>query len=176
MKIFEIETQKIILGEAIAALENHIPDNSIDLIFADPPYNIGKKFNGKREKWQSEEDYLNWCYRWLDLCLNKLKPTGSIYIMTATQFIPYFDIYLRAKITILSRIIWHYDSSGVQAKKYFGSLYEPILFGVKDKKNYTFNAEEIMVEAKSGAVRKLINYRKATPTPYIKKPGFWCGS
>ncbi|MDY6805684.1 MAG: adenine-specific DNA-methyltransferase [Cyanobacteriota bacterium] len=173
MKIFERETQKIILGEAIAALENYIPDNSIDLIVADPPYNIGKKFNGKREKWKSQEDYLNWCYRWLDLCVNKLTKTGSIYIMGATQFMPYMDIYLRDKIAILSRIIWHYDSSGVQAKKYFGSLYEPILFGVKDKKEYTFNAEEIMVEAKTGAVRKLIDRRKAKPTPYNsqKVPG-----
>ena len=100
MKIFEIETQKIILGEAIAALENYIPDNSIDLIVADPPYNIGKKFNGKREKWQSEEDYLNWCYRWLSLCVNKLTKTGSIYIMAATQFMPYIDLYLLSLIHI----------------------------------------------------------------------------
>ena len=48
MKIFEIETQKIILGEAIATLTNYIPDDSIDLIFVDPPYNIGKKFNRKK--------------------------------------------------------------------------------------------------------------------------------
>ena len=34
-------------------------------------------------------------------------------------------------------------SSGVQAKRYFGSMYEPILFCVKDKNNYTFNADEI---------------------------------
>jgi adenine-specific DNA-methyltransferase len=94
-------------------------------------------------------------------------------LMGATQFLPYFDIYLRDKITIISRIIWHYDSSGVQAKKYFGSLYEPILFAVKDKNNYTFNADAIMVEAKTGAVRKLIDYRKSEPTPYNvqKVPG-----
>jgi site-specific DNA-methyltransferase (adenine-specific) len=48
--------------------------------------------------------------------------------MTATQFMPYFDIHLRKKLTILSRLVWSYDSSGVQAKKYYGSMYEPILF------------------------------------------------
>ena len=67
--------------------------------------------------------------------------------MTSTQFMPYFDLFLRKRITILSRIIWSYDSSGVQAKNYFGSMYEPILFCVKDKNNYTFNADDIMVEA-----------------------------
>jgi site-specific DNA-methyltransferase (adenine-specific) len=93
--------------------------------------------------------------------------------MTATQYMPFFDIYLREKLTILSRIIWYYDSSGVQAKKYFGSMYEPILFCVKNKNNYTFNAEDILVEAKTGAKRKLIDYRKAVPTVYNseKVPG-----
>ena len=58
---------------------------------------------------------------------------------------------------ILARIVWHYDSSGVQAKNYYGSLYEPILFAVKDKDNYVFNAQDILVEAKTGAKRKLID-------------------
>jgi site-specific DNA-methyltransferase (adenine-specific) len=79
---------------------------------------------------------------------------------------PFFDIYLRKKINILSRLVWYYDSSGVQAKKYYGSMYEPILFCVKDTNNYTFNAKEILIEAKTGAKRKLIDYRKAIPTVY----------
>ena len=96
-----------------------------------------------------------------------------MYIMTSTQFMPYFDIYVRSKMSILSRIVWHYDSSGVQAKKYFGSMYEPILFCVKDKKNYCFNANDILVEAKTGSRRKLIDYRRSVPALYNteKVPG-----
>jgi adenine-specific DNA-methyltransferase len=163
---------RIIFGDAIDALKS-IPDESIDLIFADPPYNIGKNFNGKIEKWKTEESYLEWCYEWIDLCIQKLKPNGSFYVMTATQFMPFFDLYLRNKLTILSRIVWSYDSSGVQAKNFFGSMYEPILFCVKDKNNYTFNTKDILVEAKTGAKRKLIDYRKAVPTAYNteKVPG-----
>ena len=83
------------------------------------------------------------------------------------------DLWLRERVSILSRIVWQYDSSGVQAKKYFGSLYEPILFCVKDPKNYTFNASDVEVEAKTGAKRNLIDYRKEIPTPYktTKVPG-----
>lgn len=163
---------RIIFGDAIDALKS-IPDESIDLIFADPPYNIGKNFNGKIEKWKTEESYLEWCYEWIDLCIQKLKPNGSFYVMTATQFMPFFDLYIRNKLTILSRIVWSYDSSGVQAKNFFGSMYEPILFCVKDKNNYTFNTKDILVEAKTGAKRKLIDYRKAVPTAYNteKVPG-----
>ncbi|MFN4144559.1 MAG: adenine-specific DNA-methyltransferase [Runella sp.] len=172
METYGTPKHKIIHGDALQALRQ-ITDNSVDLIFADPPYNIGKNFNGHKDKWKSEEEYLDWCYQWLDLCIEKLKPNGSFYVMTATQFMPFFDVYLRKKLHILSRIIWFYDSSGVQAKKYFGSMYEPILYCVKDKNNYTFNADDILVEAKTGAKRKLVDYRKSPPMLYSseKVPG-----
>lgn len=170
--IYGNERHKIIQGDSLEELKK-IEDESIDLIFADPPYNIGKNFNGHKDKWETDDLYLNWCYEWLDLCVKKLKPNGSFYVMTSTQFMPYFDIFLREKLAILSRIAWYYDSSGVQAKKYYGSMYEPILFCVKDPKNYTFNADDILVEAKTGAKRKLIDYRKNPPQVYNseKVPG-----
>lgn len=169
MQVFEKDGHGIVWGDATAALTTYVPDGTVDLIFADPPYNIGKSFNGRKDRWPSDEAYLTWCYQWLDLCIRKLKPNGSLYVMTATQNMPFFDIYLRDRLTVLSRIVWAYDSSGVQARKYYGSLYEPILFCVKDKNSYTFNADEIMVEARTGATRKLIDYRKATPTVYNSK-------
>lgn len=166
------EHQRIFHGDALEVL-SQIPDESVDLIFVDPPYNIGKDFAGRKDKWKTDDDYLNWCYQWIDLCIKKLKKSGAFYVMTSTQFMPYFDLFIRKKMTILSRIVWVYDSSGVQAKKYFGSLYEPILFCVKDKDNYTFNADDIMIEAKTGSKRKLIDYRKNPPQPYKneKVPG-----
>ena len=152
---------------------SEIPNETIDLIFIDPPYNIGKNFAGRKDKWNTDGDYLEWCYQWIDLCIQKLKPNGAMYLMTSTQFMPYFDLYVRDKMTILSRIVWSYDSSGVQAKNFFGSMYEPILFCVKNKNNYTFNAEDIFVEAKTGSKRRLIDYRKNPPQPYKteKVPG-----
>lgn len=173
MEVFEKNGHTVAWGDAIETLTSYVPDSSVDLIFADPPYNIGKCFNGREDRWPSDEAYLTWCYQWLELCIQKLKPHGSFYVMTATQNMPFFDVFLRDRLTILSRIVWAYDSSGVQARKYFGSLYEPILFCVKDKRHYTFNADDIKVEARTGATRKLIDYRKLTPTVYnsTKVPG-----
>lgn len=169
---YQNETTTIYQGNCLDAL-NRIADSSVALIFADPPYNIGKKFGNFSDEWPSDIKYAEWCYEWLSLCIRKLTPSGSLYLMTSTQAMPYIDLWLRERLTILSRIVWHYDSSGVQAKKYFGSLYEPILFCTKDPKNYTFNASDIEVEARTGAVRKLIDYRKENPTPYktTKVPG-----
>ncbi len=173
IRAFSRGTIRIYWGDALEVLSQKIADNSVDLVFADPPYNIGKNFSGFSDKWESEEAYAKWCYVWLDLCIRKLKPTGTLYVMCSTQGMPYLDTFLRTRLHILSRIVWHYDSSGVQAKNYFGSLYEPILHCVKDRKNYTFNSDDILVEAKTGAKRKLIDYRKPIPQPYNtrKVPG-----
>jgi adenine-specific DNA-methyltransferase len=171
---FSKDTDIIYHGNAIEVLESGvIPDYSAHLIFADPPYNIGKRFHSFVDKWPSEEAYLEWTYHWLDLCIRKLTPNGSMYVMASTQMMPHVDMYLRTRLHILSRIVWHYDSSGVQARKYFGSMYEPILFCVKDKSNYVFNASDVLVEAKTGAQRKLIDYRGPVPKRFNthKVPG-----
>ena len=169
----EDEFSTIVQGCCLSVMQNCILDGQVDLIFADPPYNIGKSFAGSNDKWPSEDAYADWCYTWLELCLQKLKPSGSLYVMTSTQAMPLLDMWLRKRCTILSRIIWHYDSSGVQARRFYGSMFEPILFCVKDPEQYTFNADAIAVQARTGAVRKLVDYRKSEPTLYksTKVPG-----
>lgn len=162
------ETDTIFHGDCLRVLAD-MQSGTVDLIFADPPYNIGKKFGDFIDCWPSIPEYAAWCSEWLEHCIRILKPTGSMYVMTSTQAMPYMDIWLRERIHILSRIVWQYDSSGVQAKRYFGSLYEPIIHCVKDKKKYTFNSNDILIEAKTGAVRNLIDYRKDVPTPYNTK-------
>ena len=146
-----------------------IKDETVDLVFADPPYNIGKDFGNNSDKWDSMTKYLEWCQQWINECIRVLKPNGTFYFMNATQHMPYLDVYVSSKLKVINRIIWSYDSSGVQAKNKFGSLYEPILMAVKDEKNYKFNYQDIQVEAKTGAKRKLIDYRKKIPTPYNTK-------
>lgn len=170
---YENRDHIIFHGDALYILSSEITSESVDLIFLDPPYNIGKRFSNFYDKWESDEEYAKWAYKWLNECIRILKPNGTLYVMASTQAMPYFDLYLRNKLTILSRIVWHYDSSGVQATKYFGSMYEPILHCVKDKNSYVFNSDNIKIEAKTGAQRKLIDYRKAVPTPYSteKVPG-----
>lgn len=160
-------------GDAIATLRSTIETASVDLIFVDPPYNIGKKFADFEDRWPSDAEYAEWAYQWIDECIRVLKPTGTMYVMTSTQAIPYLDLYIRERLTILSRIVWSYDSSGYQARKYYGSMYEPILHCVKDAKAYTFNVDDICVPARTGAERKLIDYRGKTPKRYstTKVPG-----
>lgn len=169
----ELENCVLYNGDCLDVLKE-IKDNSIDLIFADAPYNIGKDFGNNSDKWKNYKDYLNWCYTWIEECFRVLKFDGTFYIMTSTQYMPYLDIYVSERYFVINRIIWTYDSSGVQAKNKFGSLYEPILMCTKSEKSkYCFNSKDILVEAKTGSQRKLIDYRKDPPQPYntLKVPG-----
>ncbi|EOW2960131.1 TPA: adenine-specific DNA-methyltransferase, partial [Escherichia coli] len=133
---FGNEAKTIIHGDALAELKK-IPAESVDLIFADPPYNIGKNFDGLIEAWK-EDLFIDWLFEVIAECHRVLKKQGSMYIMNSTENMPYIDLQCRKLFTIKSRIVWSYDSSGVQAKKHYGSMYEPILMMVKDAKNYTF--------------------------------------
>lgn len=163
----------LINGDSLSELKK-IKDNSIDLIFADPPYNIGKNFETNIDKWENIDSYVEWCKYWIDECMRVLKKNGTFYFMTATQHMPFLDVYVSSKYHVISRIIWTYDSSGVQSKKKFGSLYEPITMITHNKKSkYTFNSEDIKVETTTGAKRNLIDYRKNPPQPYsnTKIPG-----
>lgn len=158
-----------ILGNSLEILKK-IKSNSINLIFADAPYNIGKNFGNNKDAWDSVQEYVDWCKLWLDECMRVLTDDGTMYFMTATQHMPYLDVYMNEHYNVLSRIMWAYDSSGVQSKKMYGSLYEPILMVNKsNKQKYTFNYKDILVEAKTGAQRKLIDYRKNPPQPYNTK-------
>lgn len=162
-----------VLGNSIEVLAQ-MKEKSVNLIFADAPYGLGKDFGNDSDKWETLEAYTNWCKQWIDECMRVLADNGTMYFMTSTQHMPYLDIYVSEKYNVLCRIVWTYDSSGVQSKKMYGSLYEPILMINKsDKNKYIFNHQDILVEAKTGAKRKLIDYRKNPPQPYNteKVPG-----
>lgn len=155
-----------LLGDCLSILKQ-IKSQSIDLIFADPPYGLGKDFGVSKDVWSNANEYLQWCKIWIDECMRILKPNGTMYFMSSTQYMPLLDSYVSEKYFVINRIIWTYDSSGVQAKNKFGSAYEPILMITHSKNSkYTFNSEDILVEAKTGAQRNLINYRKTPPQPY----------
>lgn len=166
-----LDNSLVVRSDAVNLLKRMKP-SSVDLIFTDPPYNLGKDFGLGTDHWDSPTSYISWCKQWIDGCMRVLKPNGVMYFMAATQFMPYLDVYSAENYAVLCRIIWSYDSSGVQSKKMFGSLYEPILMVAhkgKSAKDIVFNSQDILVEAKTGAQRKLIDYRKTPPQPYSTK-------
>ena len=65
---------------------------SVDTIFADPPFNLNKKYGNKSKDNRSELEYLDWCYRWIDECIRILKPGGALFVYN----LPKWNIMLGA--------------------------------------------------------------------------------
>lgn len=140
-------------------------NNCVNLIIADPPYNIGKDYGNKSDQ-QSKEQYLQFITDFIGESTRILKENGTLMLYTGKQFYPYWYIEVEKQMKIINQIIWKYDSSGAQTKNKYGGVYEPIIYAAMNEKNRTFNRECCMVEAKTGAKRKLIDYRKSPPEPY----------
>ena len=91
---------------------SELDDNSIDIIVADPPYNIGKDFGNKSDK-QKMEDYLNWCENWVRECERVLKPTGTMYIYGFSEILA----YIRVRVNINVQLEKIYDFSNSRKRK-----------------------------------------------------------
>lgn len=149
----------IILGDAIKEMRK-LPDESVDLIIADPPYNLGKDY-GNNHDLKGFEEYLLFSKEWIKEARRILKKTGTIYVYMGMRFVSYlYDILEREeKMFFNSWITWYY-TQGIGKKKGFSPRHDDVLMFNKSKK-FTFNLDEIKVPQKY--YRKRNNMRGANP-------------
>lgn len=121
-----------------------LPDLSIDLIIADPPYGLGKDYGNDSDKKTSSE-FLEWTQQWLDLAIPKLKQNGSLYIFTTWRYSPEIFVFLKSRLIMINEIIWDrkVPSMGGSTRK-FSSVHDTIGFFVKSK-NYYFNIDSVRI-------------------------------
>jgi DNA modification methylase len=149
---------KIICGDCIELL-NKVKEPFADLIFADPPFNIGfqyDKYNDKKEK----DKYIRWTRDWMTACQKVLKPDGSFYIAIGDEYAANVkQIADELGLHLRNWIIWHY-TFGQQTKRKFSRAHTHIFYFTKDKKHFTFNNYAIRVPSD----RQLIyNDKRANP-------------
>ncbi len=121
-----------------------IPDQSIDLVVADPPYGLGKDYGNDSDK-QSPAEFLKWTQTWLSLVLPKLKITGSLYLFTTWRYSPEIFVFLKSQMLMINEIIWdrRVPSMGGSTRKY-SSVHDTIGFFAKTKEYY-FDLDAIRI-------------------------------
>jgi len=103
-EFFESLINKIIQGDCLRVMRE-IPDDSVDVAFADPPFNLKKRYNSYYDKHEVEE-YLSWCEEWLTEMVRITKPTGSVFVHNIPKWLIHFGSYLN-KIAIFRHwIAW----------------------------------------------------------------------
>lgn len=163
-----MEVDKVYLGDCIEVMKT-FPDECIDLVFADPPYNIGIKY----DKWQDNleyEKYITWSEKWLTEVYRILKRTGSVYVAIGDEFAAELVLIMkRLGLYMRNWIIWYYTFGQHQNRK-FCRAHTHILYFVKDLKNFVFNGESIRVPS----ARQLV-YRDKRANPKGRIPDdVWC--
>jgi site-specific DNA-methyltransferase (adenine-specific) len=149
---------KIICGDCIEVLGD-VRKPFADLIFADPPFNIGYKYDKYYDKVKSR-NYIAWTKDWMSVCKNVLKPHGSFYIAIGDDYAANVKI-IADELGLVMRnwIIWHY-TFGQQTRSKFARAHTHIFYFANDKKNFTFNDRAVRVPSD----RQLVyNDRRANP-------------
>lgn len=134
---------QVLTGDCIDWLAK-MPEGSVDLAFADPPFNIGYEYDSYDDR-RERDDYLAWAEKWLSAVRRVLKPTGSFFLAIGDEYVAEHKVLIdRLGLTLRNWIVWHY-TFGVHCTKKFSRSHAHILYYVADPKRFTFNADEIRI-------------------------------
>ena len=150
---------KIICGDAVNVMKE-IKGNTIDLIIADPPYNLGKDYGNDSDSKEFDE-YIEFTINWTKEAKRILKSTGTIYIFMGFRFISYLYKILEKQnsLNFINWICWHY-TQGIGKKKGFSPRHDDILMFSKSEQ-FTFNLDDVRIPQKYYRARN--NMRGANP-------------
>lgn len=143
----ELTTQawknQIFCEDALIGLSK-IPDASIDLLIADPPYGLGKDYGNESDKLAAKE-YLEWMQAWIRVVLPKLKANASVYIFLTWRYSPEVFVMLKEHLTQKNEIIWdrRVPSMGGSVRNY-SSVHDTVGFFVNSK-DYYFDLDAIRI-------------------------------
>jgi len=133
-----MEPNHVYCGDAIKLLSGW-PEGCVDLVFADPPYNIGYIYDNYNDN-QSYEQYVAWSLDWMRACARVLKPDGSFYVAIGDDYAA--ELRLNARklgLHLRNWIVWHY-TFGQNTRTMFGRSHTHILYLTRDSRKFTFNS------------------------------------
>lgn len=126
-------------GDSIAWLKS-LESASVDLVFADPPYNIKK---ADWDTFESQEIYIDWSMQWIKEAARVLKPTGTLYICGFSEILADLKHPASKYFHSCRWIVWHYKNKANLGDDW-GRSHESILH-LRKSKNFTFNVDEVRI-------------------------------
>lgn len=139
-KVSRGDRDQVLCGDAFEILPK-LPADSFDLLFADPPYNMDKRFGSEKFCERSNKKYEEWLGSWLSLCVPLLKKTASVYICgdwrSSSAIERAGSRYFRPR----NRITWEREKGRGAKANWKNSAEDIWFFTVSDE--YTFNLEAV---------------------------------
>ncbi len=150
---------QILQGDCVAALKG-LSDGCVDLVFADPPFNIGYEYDVYHDR-RATDDYLDWTLSWGREVQRVLKPDGTFWLAIGDEFAAEMKVLFHRELQFQLRnwVIWYY-TFGVHCSKKFARSHAHLFYFVKNAHQFTFHDQEIRVPS----ARQLIYAdRRANP-------------
>ncbi len=135
-----------IINQDLFTCIDFLPDNFINLLIIDPPYNLSKQFAGNKFTRRSETEYLVWLNSWLPKIKRSLQPTASIYVCCDWQSSKAIQTVLENHFTIRNRITWEREK-GRGAKTNWKNCSEDIWFCTMSN-DYYFAVDAVKLKRK----------------------------
>ncbi len=131
-------------GDCIEGL-GRLEPGTIDLVFADPPFNIGYEYDVYHDR-RDAEKYLDWSRAWGQAITRVLKPTGTFWLAIGDDYAAELKLIFQNELGFFCRswVVWYY-TFGVNCTKKFSRSHTHLFYFVKDKKKFTFNSTAIRV-------------------------------
>ena len=153
------------------------PDECVDLAFADPPFNLGKKYASKIDDVRAEDDYLIWCKEWLDELIRTLKPGGSLFLWNLPKWNLPLGAHIGKKLTFRHWISVDIKYSLPISGRLYPAHYS-LLYFVKGKRPTIFHPDRLPVPCCRQCGRELrdegVAHRHVFPTLLAKKAEAFC--
>jgi site-specific DNA-methyltransferase (adenine-specific) len=127
------------IGDAATWLSSLEPE-SVDLIFADPPYNLKK---AEWDTFETQQAYVDWSLRWIEQAARALKPTGTLYICGFSEILADLRLPASRFFQGCRWLIWHYKNKANLGNDW-GRSHESILHFRKDRQ-FTFNIDQVRI-------------------------------
>jgi site-specific DNA-methyltransferase (adenine-specific) len=136
---YQHENGQLWHGNSIEWMKS-LPDESVDLIFADPPYNIKK---ADWDTFESQEEYIRFSLRWIEQAARILKSNGTLFVCGFSEILADIKHPASRYFKSCRWIIWHYKNKANLGSDW-GRSHESILH-FRKAKDYTFNIDSIRI-------------------------------
>lgn len=138
------ELKRIHNSDCVAGMDA-LDAESIDLAFADPPFNIGYDYDIYQDR-KAADEYLNWSKKWMSAVHRVLKPTGAFWLAIGDEYAAELKVMCTRDIGFHCRswVVWFY-TFGVHCTHKFTRSHAHLFHFVKDPKEFTFNVDEVRV-------------------------------
>ena len=134
-----------------------LESETFDLIFADPPFNLDKKYPSNIDDALKNEDYLVWCFTWIDECVRLLADGGSLFIYNLPKWNTAIAEYLNGRLTFRDWITIDMKLALPLANRLYPSHYS-LLYYVKGKRPNVFKADRLPMEICPHCLKDLKDY------------------